>query len=592
MAEREKGEVEKPEPQGMPVPGFLGSLTSVPKAAGAIAIIVGCLVLVGWTLDIDVLKRLLPGLVAMNPITAITFILAGISLLLLRDEDVDQRLRRIAQWCSSAVALIGLLKLIGVLFGWEIGTDHLLFPESLELETAVNGIPNQMAPNTALNFLLLGCAVLILDRQTRHGRWPAQYLILAVLTASLIPIIGYTFGVEYFYSITPYTPMALHTALTFVVLSVGLLCARPYRGLMSVVTSDSTGGTVARRLLPAIVLIPIVAGWLRLKGQQAGLYESEFGVVLMVLSSIIILAAVVWWTTRLLYRTDVERKQAEETLRKSEARNRAVVDTATDAIITMTTDGLIRSFNPGAEHIFGYTAKEAIGQPLRMLMPERFRDPHEAGFRRYLETDEAHVVGKGPVELAGLRKGREEFPLELSLGEMRERDDIMFTGIIRDITERKRTEEEHYRLAAIVEASHDAILSKTLDGIITSWNPGAENLYGYSADEVIGHPISILVPPDRPQEISEILARIKRGEGIDQYETVRVTKDGRRLDVSIAISLIKDSTGNVIGASTIARDITQRKRAEEALRKETDIVQLLKMVALTANEALSLEEAC
>jgi PAS domain S-box-containing protein len=311
----------------------------------------------------------------------------------------------------------------------------------------------------------------------------------------------------------------------------------------------------------------------------------------MVLSSIIILAAVVWWTTRLLYRTDVERKQAEETLRKSEARNRAVVDTATDAIITMTTDGLIRSFNPGAEHIFGYTAKEAIGQPLRMLMPERFRDPHEAGFRRYLETGEAHVVGKGPVELAGLRKGGEEFPLELSLGEMRERDDIMFTGIIRDITERKRTEEEHYRLAAIVEASHDAILSKTLDGIITSWNPGAENLYGYSADEVIGHPISILVPPDRPQEISEILARIKRGEGIDQYETVRVTKDGRRLDVSIAISLIKDSTGNVIGASTIARDITQRKRAEEALRKETAIVQLLEMVALTTNEAPSLEEA-
>jgi PAS domain S-box-containing protein len=213
--------------------------------------------------------------------------------------------------------------------------------------------------------------------------------------------------------------MALHTALTFVVLSVGLLCARPNRGLMSVVTSDSMGGTVARRLLPATVLIPIVVGWLRLKGQQAGLYESEFGVVLMVLSSMIILAAVVWWTTRLLYRTDTQRKHAEETLRKSEARNRAIVDTATDAIITMTTSGFIRSFNPGAERIFAYSAGEAIGQPLNMLMPGRFRGPHEAGFRRYLETGEAHVVGKGPVELAGLRKGGEEFPLELSLGDAR-----------------------------------------------------------------------------------------------------------------------------------------------------------------------------
>jgi hypothetical protein len=170
MTEREKGEAERPKPQSVAAPIFLGSLNSVTTAAGAIAIIVGCLVLVGWTLNIDVLKRILPGLVAMNPITAIAFILAGVSLLLLPDEDVDQRLRRIAQWCSSAVALIGLLKLIGVLWGWDTGIDQLLFPERLDLETDVTDIPNRMAPNTALNFLLLGCAVLVLDWRTHRGR--------------------------------------------------------------------------------------------------------------------------------------------------------------------------------------------------------------------------------------------------------------------------------------------------------------------------------------------------------------------------------------------------------------------------------------
>jgi two-component system, sensor histidine kinase and response regulator len=123
---------------------------------------------------------------------------------------------------------------------------------------------------------------------------------------------------------------------------------------------------------------------------------------------------------------------------------------ATDAIITMTTNGLIRSFNQAAERIFGYTAEDAIGQPLNMLMPERFRGPHEAGFRHYLETGEAHVVGKGPVELAGLRKSGEEFPLEFSLGEMREEDDILFTGIVRDITERKQAEEERSKSNALV----------------------------------------------------------------------------------------------------------------------------------------------
>lgn len=177
-----------------------------------------------------------------------------------------------------------------------------------------------------------------------------------------------------------------------------------------------------------------------------------------------------------LARETAERKEAEEASRRSEARTRAIVETSPDAIITMTANGLIRSFNPGAETIFSYTAEEAVGQPMRTLMPERFRGPHEAGFRRYLETGEAHVVGRGPVELAGLRKDGEEFPLELSLGEMREGEDILFTGIVRDVTGRRQAQETRLRLAAIVDSSDDAIIGKTLDGVITNWNLGAQKL--------------------------------------------------------------------------------------------------------------------
>ena len=137
-----------------------------------------------------------------------------------------------------------------------------------------------------------------------------------------------------------------------------------------------------------------------------------------------------------------ERRRAEDAVRRSEARHRALVDTAPDAIITMTTDGLIRSFNRGAERIFGYEAKEAVRRPLRMLMPERYRSLHESGFRRHLETGETRMLGRGTVELAGLRKNGEEFPLELSLSSMGEGDDALFTGIVRDVTDRKRAEEE------------------------------------------------------------------------------------------------------------------------------------------------------
>ncbi len=138
-------------------------------------------------------------------------------------------------------------------------------------------------------------------------------------------------------------------------------------------------------------------------------------------------------------------------------------------------------------------------------------------------------------------------------------------AILRDITERKRAEEACARLAAIVEFSDDAIIGKTLEGTITDWNRGAQKIYGYSTQEVIGKPINILVPPDRPNEIPKILERLRRGEAIDHYETVGVTKDGRRVNISLSISPIRDSSGNIVGASTIARDITERKRAEERL---------------------------
>ncbi len=521
-----------------------------------------------------------------------------------------------------------------------------------------------------------------------------------------------------------------------------------------------------------------------------------------------------------------ERKRAEEALKKSEAHNRSVLETAPDAILTMTTDGIVRSFNPGAERIFGYASEEAVGRALKMLMPERFREPHEKGLRRYLKTGEAHVIGKKMVELAGLRKSGEEFPLELSLGEMREEGERVFVGVIRDVTERKRAEEalreseerfrrlfeysvdtqivhdeegrildcnseacrtlgytheellslriqdiadgllsegekrerekqggtlwqravrgepdtfgivhhgghkrkdgttfpievhvggvdyggrrailasvrdiserkeaerrleeseqrykslfehnpdavysfdlegnfltanaacaeisgytveellrmsftplivpedletvlQHFeeaargepqtyetaithkeghrvelnvtnlpiivsdeivgvygiakditerkraeefrsRLATIVESSEDAIISRTLDGTIISWNRGAEDLYGYTAEEVIGRSNAFLYPPEHPHEMQEIQERVRRGESIDHYETVRMAKGGRRVHVSLTVSPTIDAAGNVTGDSGIARDITERKRIEEDLRK-------------------------
>jgi PAS domain S-box-containing protein len=140
-------------------------------------------------------------------------------------------------------------------------------------------------------------------------------------------------------------------------------------------------------------------------------------------------------------------------------------------------------------------------------------------------------------------------------------------GTIEDVTERRQSEEARARLAAIVDSSDDAIISKTLDGFITSWNEGAQILYGYTPEEVVGKHISMLAPPEKRDEIAEIFAKISSGEAIHNRESVRLAKDGRQIDVSLTVSPVKNSKGSIVGASTIARDITERKRAESALRE-------------------------
>ena len=239
-------------------------------------------------------------------------------------------------------------------------------------------------------------------------------------------------------------------------------------------------------------------------------------------------------------------------------------------------------WNPVAEKMFGYSASEALEMRVEALVPGSLKARHRAGIARYAETGRGPFIDAGtPLDLPALRKDGQEIRVELSLSPIGPVDETDYPvgggrfvlAIIRDATERRRAEEVGSRLAAIVESADDAIISKTLDGIITSWNSGAEKIYGYTADEVVGQPITILVPPERPNDVPKILETVRRGEKVDHYETVRVRKDGRRIDVSLTVSPIKDADGNVTRASTVARDVTERKRAEEEIRRLNETLE-------------------
>ncbi len=189
MTDEENKAVERPGYRSMAVPDLLSSLRAFLRGVSIFAVLVGCFVLVGWIFDLEILKRILPGLVAMNPVTALAFILAGASLWMLGAEGGDPRLVRLARGLALIVALVGLLKIVEISSGLEIGVDRLLFPE--KLGAVGDQLPNRMAPNTALNFLLVGVSLLLLDVRVRRNFWPAQLLVLTACLASLLALVGY-----------------------------------------------------------------------------------------------------------------------------------------------------------------------------------------------------------------------------------------------------------------------------------------------------------------------------------------------------------------------------------------------------------------
>ena len=398
------------------------------RFAAFVAMIVGVFVLAGWALDLEQVTYLVPGWPRMVRLTALCFILSGAALWL-----ACAGYARLAMTGAVLVAALGAMLLLVHGSYINVYLDQLTFAD---IPPAVDGMSaSRMAPATALGFVTLGLSLLF--AMPRRTALLHQGLAVAALLVGWIGFARFVFGGEPLFA---FSDMAVHTALMFLLVAAGALTLRPDAGIAALLISDGVGGGMARRLLPAAVVVPLVAGALAIYYERRATFGFESAVALFALLSMLVFVAFVWINAARGERADRLRRRAERALRISEERHQLNFETALDGIIMIDRAGQVTAWNTQAERMFGWSRAEVLGRELaELVIPERHREEHRHGLRRYASTGVARVLSKR-IEMAALHRDGREFPVELAITPIGFSEDLMFTAFIRDITGRTRAE--------------------------------------------------------------------------------------------------------------------------------------------------------
>jgi PAS domain S-box-containing protein len=525
------------------------------RAAGAAGILIGALVLLGWALDISLLKSAFPGKVAMRPNTAICFLLTGASLLLLvlapAQNVVSATRRRAAVVFTTLTAAIALAAMSEYLFRTDWGVDRLLVRNLVAADDS-----GRMAAGAALGFILLAGSLLLLDAKHRIGRLCSELLALATLLLGMIALLGYVYEIESLYGLFAYTPIAVHTSFLLVVFGLGVLFSRPESGLTSAITSERGGGVMARRVLPVTVLLLAALAWFHLRG----------GMVLFVAIGVTALVVWVWLIARSLNLLDEKREQVVEALKLSEERLRLALDAAHLGTFDWDVPHNRITWSRWHEEMWG-------------IKPGEFAGTYEA-FSERVHADDLPEIN---AEIARCIAARERFVREFrivwpdgSVHWIASKGEFEFSadgqpgrmrGAVMDITERKRAEADVMRLAAAVEQTADSVVITDPEGAIQYVNPAFERITGYSEEEVLSRNPRILKSGKTDRSVyKELWETITRGEVWVGQLTNR-KKDGTLFEERVTISPVLDKAGRIVNYIAVKQDTSDLVKLEEQLRQ-------------------------
>lgn len=527
-------------------PRLIASFKTFSRAAAAIAVTVGCLVLIGWLFDIAVLRSILPHPVVMKPNSAVCFVLFGLALWFLQ-EDQPHRQRRFGQVLATGVFIFALLTLVEYLSGWSFQIDQLLFKATTT--TPVTSSLGRMSSISALNFTLLASALLLLHWKSSRNQFPSECL---ALVAMLFGMVGFL-DVVLVPSIS-YTGISLVSALTFMLCSIGVIASHPNRGLAAIIGGYGLAGSVSRRLLPVAVGGPLVVAWLAWKGTRAGLYGEWFAIALSALVTITMLVVFIIYTAHFLERS-------EESLRASQKRLEGIVNSAKDAIVTIDAAHRIVLFNPAAEQVFGYSHAEILGQPIDRLIPEQFRAVHDDYIHGFAKTGVTSRSMGGLGSISGLHSSGREISIEASISQVEIAGQKLFTVILRDITVQKQVQEEQERFFTL---SLDILCILDDEARFLRLNPAIEKVLGFSPQGLIGQSALDYLHPDDLADSKQALEQLSGGQPIVDYVNRFRCLDGSYKNILWTAAPYGDHL------YAAGRDITERVAAEKAVRESEE----------------------